>query len=275
MKLSDDMLFGHPVLWDQTDDYQDGVFEAEFEVNLSDDTITLSVKLDVNCEDIKELIESGAAGMGFYVICRRTYQNRLIEIAPGSTTTSLPASQFFGTVQIRPVVWAKEPRTAWTSGMLHGEYGEGVSFPAAALLAIGTEARFSVDRERLKPFETIFSLAATDQLDPGQFKVDPDENRITIYTNPDTKSSIDRIRNDVRGRTVLLNAIYLPAVMEVLSQMKGGSKDFESRAWFRVFEAKCAAASIDPESVSPIEGAQKLLNQPFNQIDKQKESLFD
>lgn len=41
MKLSDDMLFGHPVLWEQTDDYRDGLFSSEFNVDLSGEFLQL------------------------------------------------------------------------------------------------------------------------------------------------------------------------------------------------------------------------------------------
>jgi len=275
MKLSDDMLFGHPVLSHLTDDYVGGVFECGFDADISEHELTLSATISLNCPDLIQLIEDGSAGCGYYLICPRTYHNRLVEMLPGKSRHPFAADQFFGTVVVRPVVWSKEARTGWSSGFLHPEYGGEVDFPASALLAVGEEFRFSVDRARLKPFETIFALAADDQIEPGRIAVDPDEARITIHAHPQTKASIEEIRNDKHGKIVLLNAVYLPAVMEVLSQMRGGGAGYEHKAWFRIFEAKCASLGIDPSDSAPLQDAQRLLNIPFARIDEEKERMFD
>jgi hypothetical protein len=207
MKLSDEMLFGHPVLSSTSNDYRDALFAAEFDVNIEDpDWLVMGATIRLNCTDLDDLLEDGGAGCGFYVICLDTYQNRLIEMTPGSASHKLNAHHFFGTIQVRPVVWSKESRTGWSSKYLHPEYGGQADFPAAAVLAVGDEARFSVDRERLRPFESIFTLAAHEGLQRGELAVDPEGDKITIFVHQDTKDSVDSIRNDQRGRTV-----YSPA----------------------------------------------------------------
>lgn len=275
MKINDDMLFGHAVLSPVSDDYHDALFNAEFVVNVEDDDqLDIEASIALNCQDLDQLLEVGGAGCGFFLVCRQTYQNRLIEMSPGKATHRLNAHHFFGTLQLRPVVWSKEARSGWRSRFLHPEYGGQTDFPAAALLALGEEQRFSVDRERLKPFESIFALAAVDSLKPGEISVDPDGEKITIGVHPDTKNSIDQIRNDPRGRVVLLNSVYLPAVMQLLSDMSGGTGNYEERAWHRIFMAKCAQCGFDPAAAVPLEHAQRLLGFPFAKIDEQKEKLF-
>lgn len=276
MKVSDDMLFAHPVLSPVSDDFHDAFFDAEFTISLEEeDWLLIDTALRLSCPELDQLLEEGGAGSGFYVICPQTYQNRLIEMNPGAAKHKLNAHHFFGTVQLRPVIWSKESRTGWTSRHLHPEYGGTVDFPAAALLAVGGEYRFSVDRERLKPFESIFALAAHDDRKWGEISVDPDEDKITIFVHPEIKVSIDNIRNDARGRTVLLNAVYLPAIMQVLVELAEGGRSFETRAWYRIFTAKCAAAGIDPASSNTLLNAQQLLNYPFGRIEEQKERLFE
>jgi hypothetical protein len=275
MKLNDEMLFGHPVLSSTSNDYRDALFAAEFEVNIEDpDSLVIGATINLNCEDLDDLLEEGGAGCGFYLICRNTYQNRLIEMTPGSASHKLNAHHFFGTIQLRPVVWSKESRTGWSSKYLHSEYGGQADFPAAVVLAVGDEARFSVDRERLRPFESIFTLAANDGLQRGELAVDPEGDKITIFVHSDTKDSVDSIRNDQRGRTVLLNAVYLPALMQVLSEMSQRGKTFETKAWYRIFTGKCAATGIDPAVGDTLQNAQRLLKYPFARIEEQKERLF-
>jgi hypothetical protein len=275
MKLSDQMLFGHPILSSGSNDYHDSLFAAEFDINIEDpDWLIITATINLQCSDLDTLLEEGGAGCGFYVICRETYQNRLIEMTPGRASHKLNAHHFFGTIQLRPVVWSTESRTGWTSKYLHPEYGGRVDFPAAAILAVGDESRFSIDRERLRPFESIFALAANDGLQRGEMAVDPERDKITIFVHPETKDSVDSIRNDPRGRTVLLNALYLPALMQVLSEVAQRGNTFENKAWYRIFSAKCGASGINPESGELLQNAQRLLKYPFARIEDQKERLF-
>lgn len=274
MKIDDDMLFGHPVLSHLTDDYMGGIFSCSFDVSLSENEVVLSADINLNCPELNALIEDGDAGCGYYLICPRTYMNRLVEMLPGSSSHPFPADQFFGTVIVRPAVWSKQPKAGWSSDFLHPEYDGSVDLPAAALLAVGDEFRFSVDRARLKPFETIFALAVGPDMEKGQIAVDPDEAKITIRAHPDTKASLEEIRNDTRGKIVLLNSVYLPAVIEVLGLLKGGGAGYEHKAWYRIFEAKCASLGINPTDSSPLRDAQRLLSNPFTRIEESREALF-
>lgn len=275
MKLSNDMLFAHPVLAPYSDDYRDGLFDCTFEVLLDDECVILEVELKLNCPDLERLVEEGAAGTGFYLICPRTYLNRQIEMAPGKATHEFKAANLFGTVLIRPVIWSKEARTGWSSGSLHEEYRDGVDLPAASILAVGDEQRFSVDRVQLKPFESIFALAVSDEVEPSQFKVDTGEQKITILANKETKEAIEEMRGiGEAGRSVILNSIYMPVVAEVIRQLGDGDAPFADRQWCRIFKAKCDAVGINPETCIPLEAAQQLLGTPFSRLDNVKGQLF-
>lgn len=275
MKLSNDMLFAHPVLASYSDDYRKGLFDCSFEVLLDDETVILEVELTLNCPDLEQLVEDGAAGTGFFLICPRTYLNRQIEMAPGKATHEFKASHLFGTVQIQPVIWSKEARAGWKSQNLHEEYSDGVDLPDATVLAVGEEQRFSVDRAQLKPFETIFALAVSDEVPTGQFRIDTGEAKITILANKETKESIEEMREvGETGRSVILNSVYLPAVTEVIRQLGGEDAPFADKPWFRIFTAKCDAAGINLENCVPLDAAQQLLNSPFIRLDGAKEDLF-
>lgn len=275
MKLSNDMLFAHPVLAGYSDDYREGLFDCNFEVLLDDETVILEVELTLNCPDLEQLVEDGAAGTGFFLICPRTYLNRQIEMAPGKATHEFKAAHLFGTVQIQPVIWSKEARPGWKSKHLHVEYNDGVDLPDASVLAVGEEQRFSVDRAQLKPFETIFALAISNEVPPGQFRIDTGESKITILANKETKESIEEMREvGETGRSVILNSVYLPAVTEVIRQLGGEDVPFADKPWFRIFTAKCAAAGIKLDNCVPLDAAQQLLNSPFTRIDGAKEDLF-
>ena len=274
MKLSTDMLFAHPVLSSASTDYRDALFDADFIISIEHDNLDVAATITLKCADLNALLESGGAGCGFFLIGAQTYDNRLVEMRPGSAQHRFKASDFFGTIRIKPVVWSKKLCANWRSAFLNPEYGGIATFPAAAILAVGDEQTFSVDRERLKPFESIFSLVALEGIQQGQIAVDTDRDKITVNVTPETKASIEGIRNNPTGRNFLLNAVYFPAVMQVLNDVANDRGRCESRSWFRIFAAKCAAAGVDLQNPDYLRDAQRLLGYPFRKIEAEKERLF-
>src|SRR5512147_2609048 len=75
-----------------------------------------------------------------------------------------------------------------------------------------------------------------------------------------TYKSLADMRNVAAARPILLNAVYMPAVMDVISRLQNGGGGLESRKWYRVFKAKCDDLAIDPadRGQSPLSLAQKL-----------------
>lgn len=93
--------------------------------------------------------------------------------------------------------------------------------------------------------------------------MDPEGDRITILAGPGTYENIRVLREQARGPQVVMNAIYLPAVMEVLDAMRMSDEAYEGRRWYQTFHAKCDAKGVDPSADSSIlESAQKLLDSP-------------
>jgi hypothetical protein len=66
---------------------------------------------------------------------------------------------------------------------------------------------------------------------------------------------------------LLINAVYLPAVIEVLDLIGADAEQFSGRRWFSPFMAKCVARGIDPASgPSLLESAQLLLGSPEREL---------
>lgn len=275
MKFTDDMLFAHPILSADSGDFLGASFEASFEYTIeSDDRLALRTTITLNCSEILDLVNSGKAGCGFFLICRPTYINRLIEMTPGTKTHIFDARDFFGTLQLRPIVWTKEEVRGWRSASLHTEYAGFADLPSAGVLALADEQRFSIDRQRLRPFESIFALVTAERLEAGQLAVDLDGEKITINVSAETKRSIEGIRNSAIGRHVLLNAVYLPAVMQVLREVSADRGQYAGRAWFRILAAKCDSAGVKIEDPDLLHDAQRLLAWPFRLIQLAEERLF-
>jgi hypothetical protein len=76
------------------------------------------------------------------------------------------------------------------------------------------------------------------------------------------------MRNIQLGRHVLLNSVYMPAIMDVIARLQARETGLESRKWYRIFRAKCDDLAIDPTDPSqpPLRIAQKLLRQPLRKM---------
>jgi hypothetical protein len=79
-------------------------------------------------------------------------------------------------------------------------------------------------------------------------------------------TSIYSMRNTAPGKTILLNSVYLPAVMEVLTVLQQDAGPYQDKRWYKVFEAKCAHENVNLENPDLLKDSQKLLKSPFNRV---------
>lgn len=266
MKLNESMRYPHPVLSEYSADYVTSEFKCVFIQQItSADELKLTADLSLDNKELRQLIENQEAAVGYFVVCRRTYFNFLQPVPLGQSEKFFDGSKLFGTVMIRPVVWTLQPVKDFTSPLIHKEFGEAVSLPKGSIIALGPEFRFSIDKRKFKPFESIFELAEDASVAPGMVTVDPMRDRITILAEPKTYRDLADMRNVPAGKSILLSAVYLPAVMDVLALLQSGETSPTGKNWYRVFKAKCDDLAIDPAAPnqSPLAIAQKLLKAPI------------
>lgn len=266
MKLTDTMRYPHPVLSEFSTDYVTGEYRCSFAQQMtSEGELMLTADLALDCADLRALIDDQKASAGYFVVCRRTYFNVLQEAALGHSEKFFDGSKLFGTVIVRPVVWTRTAVSKFTSPLIHKEFGEAASLPKGSIVALGPEFRFSIDKKKFKPFESIFELAQDPAVKPGTISVDALRDRITILAEPKTFKDLADMRNMPAGRSILLSAVYLPAVMDVLALLQSGETSPTSKAWYRVFKAKCDDIGVDPAAGTqpPLLVAQRLLREPL------------
>jgi hypothetical protein len=266
MKLNERMRYPHPVLSEYSADYVLSEFLCSFEQNLTPkNEVKIAAELQLRNAALQDLIETRKAAAGYFVVCRRTYYNYLQEVPIGKSEKFFDASRLYGTILIRPVIWTLAVIKDFHSPIFDREFGEKISIARGSVIALGPEFRFSMDRKKYKPFDSIFELGQDSTVTANTVAVDPDQDRITILAEPKTFASIVAMRGPQAGRSILLNAVYLPAIMDVISRLQTGDRGLESKKWYRIFRAKCDDLAIDPKDPnrSPLELAQKLLKEPL------------
>lgn len=276
MKLNEHMRYPHPVLSEYSADYVSGEFSCAFEQNMTaGGELRLASDLKVSNPELAELVRRQEAAVGYFVVCRRTYFNRLQEVPFGRSEKFFDASRLFGTVVIRPVIWTLSDLKAFSNPLFNAEFGKKVAVAKGSVIALGLEYRFSIDQKKFKPFDSIFELAEGEGITEGMIAVDADQDRITILAESNTYKSLSAIRGLPRGKSILLNAVYLPAIMDVVARIQTQDKSLESRKWYRVFRARCddLAINLSDSSQSPLDVAQRLLRGPLKKTISVMESL--
>jgi hypothetical protein len=276
MKISDDMRFAHPVLSGATADFPAGNFNFAFDVEerTSDGRLRLSYSCEVTEDDVRRLVHDDMAQIGLFVSCGETYFNQLRRLSLGKDILEFDGGLLNGRVVLRPLLWTEHTLGNWRP-KVHAEFGAGPIFIAKhKLLGIGDEFIINVGRDKLRPLETIFTLAVSDQMPEAQIGIDLEAERIRIIVDRNTHASIDLYRGNDIGRAILLNGVYLPAVMEVLRNLASEKQIYEQYRWYRPFIARCEHLSINLDDPSLLQDAQKLLLKPYRRLMDRQEKLM-
>ena len=271
MKLNDKMRFPHPVLSEHSTDYVATEFLAEFSYRITNDNkLEITSTLSLDDKELNALIKKQRADVGYFVVCRPTFYNNLQRAALGISQKYFDLSVLNSEVTVRPVIWALNEITNFQSHSIDKEFGEDVDYPKGAIIAIGPEFRFSIDPKKFKPFESIFKLAINDNIEQGLIEIDADQTKIAILAETETHKKIATMRNTPEGRSIMLSAVYMPAIAEIVARRQSGDIALENNSWYKVFAAKCADLGIQPEAKSqtPLNIAQLLLRAPLEQTFK-------
>jgi hypothetical protein len=269
MKISRLARFPYPVLEEFTDDYVSGEFRVGIEIAESMRTGALLVHYDLFLteESLSKYLAEKKAKACLFITCLETYYNKLHEIDSHNGKLEIEQGLLSGNVNLLPLVIAANEGVNINSNKLHEDF-HNLEFQLGngEILAIGSEFQINVGREKLAPIESIFEMAVNDEVPPGQYRVNLDEERITILAERKTYTSIYSMRNTAPGKTILLNSVYLPAVMEVLTVLQQDAGPYQDKRWYKVFEAKCAHENVNLENPDLLKDSQKLLKSPFNRV---------
>ena len=269
MRISDtNIRYLHPVFAEHSGDYTSHDIDITFASVIDGDLLTISSSINVTNTYLLGKIQSGEMGLGYFVVCQDTMFNRLYNTNIGEQTQSVLHSSLFGVVEIRPVIFSKTGITDSRDQSINDEFGDTVSFEPASLTMIGSKHRFTIEPEKFQPFGALFQLAKKDDLQPGEIAVDTEGDKIRILAETGTHLKLLEMRNKPQTRDLLMNAVYLPAVMETLNAIRAGEDGLEDRAWYDVISSKCASMDIDVDSdaLSVYSAAQSLMSLPVNRI---------
>lgn len=269
MRITELSRFPHPVLSLGSKDFASGEFDLNLNVHEQPSTGAVFVEHEALLTEpsIRELVESGKAAIGVFVQCDDTYYAELRRMSWPQGRTDFIPGDLLNRVTIRPLIWLDGNLDSWNPSGVHPEFQPPVSLASGEVIAVGLEQIFNVGQAKLAPLESIFELKRSDEMPDGSIRVDPEAERILILAGQGTFEAISLLREQRTGLPVLLNGVYLPAVMEVLDLLRSGSGEYSNRRWHPAFIAKCDAKGVDVNNLTSLmESAHMLLDYPAKHL---------
>lgn len=266
MKISETTSYPHPVLAPWSNDIEGASITTtiSFRENEESNQVSIHFESQLDHPDILNLLNNGAASFGCYIRCQDTGMRRLQRIGFPSGVHHFSPGALLGRVQLRPMVWTIKPVLGYAPAGAHAEFINGSDIQSGQILALDDEQTIEVTRPPLAPMEAIFEIIASKELGEGEFAIDTDADRITVRMAEGTYQLVQALRQtDDVSRTAVMNALYVPVVMEVLDRLREGTEQFEQYRWLHPFRARCEAIGVDHEKPDLLNDAQKLLAGPF------------
>lgn len=271
MRITKSTRFPHPILGLDTGDFVKGEFSVKIEVteNRSTGAVTLEHAVTLTEPGILALIEKNQASIGCIIKCPDTFFSNLRQMSWPTGRTDFFPGLLLNRVSLRPIIWLKTDLNGWDPKTIHHEFEPPISLNNGDIIAVGEELIINVGQAKLAPIESIFDLVKSKDIPEGTFEVDTTGHRISLLVNEEMFQTLAQLRLKAGGREVLMSSIYMPAIMEVLDQLRAGDQGFEHLRWHRPFLAKCDLKGILIEdNMSTLKAAQTLLEYPAARLNK-------
>lgn len=266
MKISETTSHPHPVLAPWSEDIAGATFHCELTLRENGE----AQQVDIHCEtsldqrDLVELIDRGAAGFGCFITCAATGFRRLQRFGFPSGLHQFAPGALLGRVQLRPMIWALQPVSAYRPAGAHTEFGGPFDIDPGQILALDDELRVDVLRPPLPSIESIFEITSSQEVAEGEFDIDLSGHRINIFMGEKTYSLVQGLRHtDQNTKSVAMNALFVPVVMQVLQQITAGQDQYASCRWFEPFQKRSELLDVDLSSPDLLTDAHILLGRPF------------
>ncbi|MFM1848442.1 MAG: hypothetical protein RL417_1916 [Pseudomonadota bacterium] len=259
--------FPYPVLRPGSDDYLDGEFRADVDLQASGSDITASINFALSVDEIREQVRLGNAKFVCLISCRETYVQQVVESLTDSCAYRFEKGKLRGETRVDAYVVAVRGFDGFSCSAINPEFGGGpLSFSAGDVLAQDESYVFYIEREVFRSLVSLIELVKKDSLPVGTWAADFEDDFIKIQLSPADKEAIDLARNKPANRLVLLNSIYFAVVMQGLQRLKDDLGDYEHYKWAKSFQGRLAMKDLKLESEDSCKLAQLLMENPLKHL---------
>ncbi|MCY3934062.1 MAG: hypothetical protein OXH70_20350 [Acidobacteria bacterium] len=276
MKWDPGKAFPHPVLRpDQggEGDYPTAEFEADVEAVRAKGAMAVDVSVDFELSDadLRSLVGRGEAECVLLVEAPTTRFRRLLRATRYRLQESFRAGELKGRVEFRPFLVCLRSLVGFKAAGWHADYGKrSFDLYPGSVLAQDEPAAYWIDTEDEKPIGSIFKHTATNRQADGTWVCDMSGDQVAVQMSERDHGRFEEAgRREQDDAALLINSIYLPALVHVLSEADQSEREYSGYRWFSTLDQKLEELGCSPlgkGAPDRLADAQKLLNSPLGRL---------
>lgn len=272
--------YPHPVLWTNSNDFIDCEFKTELTIDTTSDYYTVNANFSTTSGYLRNLISNLRASYAIHIECSSTRYRDIILFNKSRYTTTIPAHNLDGKVEICTFILANEYINDYHDEHFHPDF-DNIDFEVwkGDVLGVGNEVTFNADliHDSLRNIPSIFSVQEYNHGEPMEINLMG--NKIVILLSKANFEQYNSLRLVENMQPVLASLVIIPALVCVLEDIKSksDSSEFEvleqmeeESRWFRVLKRKLKTEfQIDIYNLSntgdtTLAIAQKLVGDPVS-----------
>lgn len=271
MRFENQVIYPHPVLRPDVEDYKDGDFEVTTNIVISHDhsCVEISAEYHLSVPELAQLIRNKSLCAGLLIDCRDTFFRKVFSFdSENKGEFKIDGGQLHGKIDLIPIIYAVALIDSYTSEDFAEEFrGFDFKLVPGDLVAYGELEEFFLEREAFKPVESIITLTTVEGKVGFEWNVALNEDQIKIEVSPELSHYIQFARNAASNRLVLINSLYFSALQTAVDLIKEDSSI--DMKWSNVIQQKFLNISdLDINREDSYILVQRLLDFPIEGLAK-------
>lgn len=248
-------LYPYPILSKTNGSILDSTFDVDVKPKIIQEgaVVSCSVMATLKNQDLKQLVENGAAGIFIHVECPATTFREVYQITPekcqsltaeklhGELVIEISSGKISGRVEIAPFIIACEDFKYVNANVEAFYQGMTFDIDAGAILAEGepTNFRVNIARTQLKSTNSIFVTVPSADEKQKAMNVDCENHRIRISMPQAMFQCYQAMKTSTANDSMLWSLIIIPAFVSALERVRAARETdremFENFAQFKWF----------------------------------------
>ena len=277
MRFEPGKAWPHPVLRPPSlgDDYPHAEFEVDIEVTRSKGSTALQVTatFELSDPDLLRLVTDGAAQYVLLIRASKTHYRKPIRSVDAHIDWSIPAGVLSGRVELSPFLVLVQDMKGFVAAGWHPDFaGRAFDIAAGSVLAEDQPKVYWVDTADEAPLGSIFEHVIQPDLADGRWECQLDRERVAIAMSQTDSQRYQVARSQSNHQPegqYLMNGIYLPALIHVLTAADQDEETYGGRRWFASLDQRLEAVGCEPlgsKHSNRLVDAQKVLESPFSKM---------
>ena len=267
----------HPVLRPPSygDDYPCAEFEVDIEVKCVKGSTEVEVcaNFELSDPELLQLVEDGAAQYVLLIKAPTTHFRECVRSANPQLMQTFTAGDLAGKVEFAPYLICTRDFFKFAASGWHSDFdGRMYDIATGSVLAEDVPKDYWIDTAKEGPLGSIFGHKTLPRQPDGHWACVLEEDRVWIVMSTDDGKRYDWAREQSYKQPeghYLMNGLYLPALLAVLTEADQHTEDYQEYQWFASLNQRLEEVGCRPvgsTGVNRVIDAQMILNSPFTKM---------